>query len=537
MGLTAADLRPTNGTGATHGHPTYTTGTTKKNPTGSEASNQVRGRIVAEYSYENERGELLYQNVRFDPKDFKARRKGSDGEWIWNLDGVRRVPYHLPQLLASNKKLVLLCEGEKDVEAAEKLGFTATSLKNWRPEWNGFLREKAVAIIVDADESGRKQANDAALMLAGRESLTMFELPGSKEGGDLSDFVVSGGKREALCGFIELQKDLGWRGLFDSYQDFLNAPPLTFAIEGILQNDAATIIGGLSGHAKTWFMLSITKALLIGAGDQGQNKLWGHFPILTGPSRVVYLIPESARSPFKHRLEMMGLMPFVQNGQLLVRTLNMGPAPNLDDPKILAAVNGAYSFLDTLARWCDGDENSAGENQALANNVFAMLSAGAKAVTPAHHAPKGFAQATAMSLENIIRGSGDIGAMFATGWGIKLLDRDTTTIHIENIKPRDFEPPKPFQLIGRPHIYEEGDFRMHKKPGECGELAEEQPTLRGGGGREDQRQAKASNLALLRTWLASNPTLTLPALQQLFTNNGITIDKSTISRYRKDLGL
>ena len=53
------------------------------------------------YDYCNETGVLLYQNVRFKPKDFRQRKPGDNGEWDWNLKGVRRVLYRLKELLQS----------------------------------------------------------------------------------------------------------------------------------------------------------------------------------------------------------------------------------------------------------------------------------------------------------------------------------------------------------------------------------------------------------------------------------------------------
>src|SRR5262245_54489201 len=40
-------------------------------------------RIVAEYDYTDEHGDLLYQVVRFDPKDFRQRYPNGNGGWIW----------------------------------------------------------------------------------------------------------------------------------------------------------------------------------------------------------------------------------------------------------------------------------------------------------------------------------------------------------------------------------------------------------------------------------------------------------------------
>jgi hypothetical protein len=51
------------------------------------------GRVpVATYAYRDERGELLYQVVRYDvpKKDFRQRRPDGRGGWIWNLQGPPR---------------------------------------------------------------------------------------------------------------------------------------------------------------------------------------------------------------------------------------------------------------------------------------------------------------------------------------------------------------------------------------------------------------------------------------------------------------
>src|SRR5438128_3829137 len=58
----------------------------------------AQGREVAAYDYRDERGNLISQNVRFEPKDFRQRRPDGCGGWIWNMDDVRRVPYRLPEL-------------------------------------------------------------------------------------------------------------------------------------------------------------------------------------------------------------------------------------------------------------------------------------------------------------------------------------------------------------------------------------------------------------------------------------------------------
>jgi hypothetical protein len=166
----------------------------------AEAARQPRKRrIVAEYPYTDERGTLLYQNVRFDPKGFQQRRPDGRGGWTWNLDGVPRVLYNLPAVVAASGD-VFFVEGEKDCATGEGLGLTVTTsgaAGSWRSEYAETLRGKRVVIIADADEPGKKHARQMAASLYGKaESVKVLELPGAK---DLSEWVVErGGTREAL---------------------------------------------------------------------------------------------------------------------------------------------------------------------------------------------------------------------------------------------------------------------------------------------------------------------------------------------------
>lgn len=221
----------------------------------------------------------------------------------------------------------------------------------------------------------------------------------------------------ALCGGTGVSVEpSAWRELFHSFADFENCAPLSFSIGGFLQNDGATMVGGLSGHGKTLILCSIAKALLAGRG----SKLWDLFPVEENCLRVVYLVPECSLAPFKHRLQLFGLYSYLapNDERLLVRTLSKGPTPCLSDPRILFSAKGAHVILDTAVRFAEGDENNATEvSRGLANDIFALLASGARSVIAAHHSPKPFARENRMTLENVLRGSGDVGAMLTTAWG------------------------------------------------------------------------------------------------------------------------
>jgi putative DNA primase/helicase len=165
-------------------------------------------RIVATYDYVDEQDELLYQVVRYDPKDFRQRRRDPNGNWVWNMEGTRRVPYRLPKVLDS--KFVYVVEGEKDVETLAKLGRTATcnsgGADKWKPEYSAVLKGKGVVVIPDNDDPGRRHAETVAqsVLAAGALWVKVVSLPEAK---DITEWVEAGGTKEQL---IEAVKRTPW---------------------------------------------------------------------------------------------------------------------------------------------------------------------------------------------------------------------------------------------------------------------------------------------------------------------------------------
>ena len=257
-----------------------------------------------------------------------------------------------------------------------------------------------------------------------------------------------------------------WRSIFHTQEEFENAPALCFAINGFLQEAGVTLIGGLAGHGKTLIMLSMVKALL------EESTLFGHDPFAVSRSapRVIYLIPESSIGPFWSRIRMFHLEEFVRADRLLIRTLSAREQVELTDPRMLAAVEGADVFLDSVIRFTTGSENDAENIRLFSDVLFRLLHAGARTITGCHHSPKSFETAQAMTLENILRGSGDLGAMISTCWGVRQIDAARNRIYVENVKPRDFQPCESFILEGRPWLDTTGQFSMHMKPGEADTL-------------------------------------------------------------------
>jgi hypothetical protein len=149
-------------------------------------------REVAVYPYTDALGTLAYEVVRFEPKAFRQRR--ANGEW--NLHGVPRYPYRLPELMAAllTGQTVFIVEGEKDVETLRTHGFVATcnsgGAGQWRPEFAGiFLAGPGdVIVIPDNDPPGRAHAADVASSIV---RARILELPALAK--DATEWIESGG--------------------------------------------------------------------------------------------------------------------------------------------------------------------------------------------------------------------------------------------------------------------------------------------------------------------------------------------------------
>jgi hypothetical protein len=162
---------------------------------GEVRKSKAKGKIVATYSYTDESAKLLFQCVRFLPKDFSQRRPDGKGGWIWNLKGVRRVLYRLPEVIAAQTVCVL--EGEKDADNLRSLGFIATTnpmgAGKWRDEYSDTLRGKHVVIFGDVgDEDGKGERHTVEVIESLRDkakSIKHVTLPDGFH--DISDYIAS----------------------------------------------------------------------------------------------------------------------------------------------------------------------------------------------------------------------------------------------------------------------------------------------------------------------------------------------------------
>jgi putative DNA primase/helicase len=165
--------------------------------------------IVKSYDYVDEAGQLLFQVVRYEPKQFKQRRPDGAGGWVWSVKGVRLVPYRLPELIEdiANGRTIFVVEGEKDVDTLRSHGIATTcnpmGNKKWWPSFNEILRGADVVLCGDNDQAGREHVALVAKNLNGvaarlRELKLTAVWPEAPVKGDISDWFAAGGTVEKL---------------------------------------------------------------------------------------------------------------------------------------------------------------------------------------------------------------------------------------------------------------------------------------------------------------------------------------------------
>ena len=161
--------------------------------------------IVATYDYADENGVLIYQVVRYSNKTFRQRKALDNGEWEWNLKGVKRVPYRLPSIIKNaNKRIIIIVEGEKDVHTLLEAGARCVTTNSggagkWIADYNQFFKGANVVAIPDNDSPGLDHMYNVCNNLFDHaKSVRLVKLTGLKDKQDVSDWLKDHSLEELL---------------------------------------------------------------------------------------------------------------------------------------------------------------------------------------------------------------------------------------------------------------------------------------------------------------------------------------------------
>ena len=156
------------------------------------------------YDYTDEDGKLLFQALRLERGGKTFRQRTGPDQKKWSIEGVRLVPFRLPELVedVALEHVVFIVEGEKDVNTLRDLGVPATTnpmgAGKWRKDFNQHLCDADVVICGDYDDVGRDHVETIARNLHGvAKRVRVLDLkqfwPEIPKGGDVSDWLNGGG--------------------------------------------------------------------------------------------------------------------------------------------------------------------------------------------------------------------------------------------------------------------------------------------------------------------------------------------------------
>jgi hypothetical protein len=243
---------------------------------------QGKGQVIAEYSYTDEDGQLLYQALRYLPKDFRQRAPINGSGWTWSIKGVRRVMYRLPEVLAAvaEGRTVYVCEGEKDVEAARSLGLVATcnamgadngTGTKWLPEFADCLRGADVVVVPDQDDPGIRHAEWVISTL--KDKARSVKVVNPAAGKDLADWIEAGATVDDIVSntvdaFAVEQSSNDNHGsfqFFDVSDLIADIKPIDWLVRDVFETDSLALIYGQPGGGKSFFAVDIACSIATGS--------------------------------------------------------------------------------------------------------------------------------------------------------------------------------------------------------------------------------------------------------------------------------
>ena len=358
-------------------------------------------RVVATYPYHDEAGELLFEVVRREPKDFRQRRPDGAGGYVWNLKGVRLVPYHLPELVEAIAlgRTVFVVEGEKDVDRLRAWNIPATcnpaGAGKWRDDFAPLFDGADVVLVPDNDDPGREHVEKVARSLSGHAArIRVLTLPGLARKGDVSDWIAADGTPDELHRLAEAAPD--WRPSLATrlptvwYGDEDAGPPLSWLVKGLLVDGGLSAVFGSPGTSKTFVALDLALSVAHGRDWFGRRVRVGGVAYVSGEGGGGMRLRMKA-----WRREKAGAdrAPFV----LIPSSVNLfdddeGAAVLIEDLKALGGrmeVPLRLIVLDTLSRMIgSGDEDKARDINVVVQRAERLQRETGAHVLVVHHSGK-----------------------------------------------------------------------------------------------------------------------------------------------------
>jgi hypothetical protein len=262
------------------------------------------------YPYYSADGELLFEVLRVPQeggkKRFMQRRPDSSAKHghTWNLEGVQRVLWRLPQVLEAVRagRTIHVSEGEKCTEALLKVipaGEEATcnpggaGTGKWLDEYASALAGANVVIYADSDDVGQQHARTVRdSLLAVSCTVTVLEapagvLPSGKAITDVADHLEAGHSLDALLETTPEGEIAKARTGIDIL-DLVTRPrgKTEFVIDGTLAKGERLILIGFEGTGKSTLLRQIAAMTAAGLHPFSGKEM-------KEPKKVLYIDSEN----------------------------------------------------------------------------------------------------------------------------------------------------------------------------------------------------------------------------------------------------
>jgi AAA domain-containing protein/helix-turn-helix resolvase-like protein len=380
---------------------------------------KAKTRVVA-YDYTDEQGQLLFQVVRFEPKDFRQRRPDGNNGWIWSIGETRRVLYHLVEVAEAiaAERPIFIAEGEKAADALRGIGVTATCSPHgagkWRREHAESLRGADVVILPDNDEPGEQHCEIVRGHLLGiAAKVRVLKLPDLPPKGDAFDWIEAGGTADRLWQLVEAvhpeeakkpETHEARLRPFDIHDLFkLEIPERQMILDPIIPEKGLAMLYASRGIGKTYLACAISYAIATGT----KFLKWE----ASKPRKVLHCDGEMPAAELRDRFEqlMAGGNVEPQPGMLNVLTadlIEMGIG-NLASIKVQQEIDDLLNgiellVLDNLSSLTTVIRDNEGESWNPIQGWLLRLRRRGVSVLLVHHAGKGGDQRGTSRREDVL---------------------------------------------------------------------------------------------------------------------------------------
>lgn len=293
------------------------------------------GKLVATYDYTDPAGILVFQKLRYEPKNFIQRAPNGKGGFNYSLNGVSKPLYQLPRVICS--QVAMICEGEKDADALNEIdwnllaegkkaetvsatcNFDGAGPGKWKDSYSSHFSGRRVIIFPDNDTVGKEHAAQVALSVSKYAySVRVVELPGLAEHGDVSDYL----KDHTPADLFEVIKNTPpWRAPQEDAKEvkpFFVAPSeimrgqsaVEWLIPGIIHRGGKGLIVAAPKAGKSMIALDLAVAL-------AARQCWLGKPCISRQVRTAVISREDGPGMTKRRVEQ-----FVNGRDLNMRSLD-----------------------------------------------------------------------------------------------------------------------------------------------------------------------------------------------------------------------